>query len=853
MNQERWQIVKELFDTVLALTPPERGRFLDKSCSGNDELRREVENLLDSFEDAGSFLEQSAAADIADLIIESPENRVTGKSFGHYEIVRQIGAGGMGEVYLAQDKKLDRRVAVKILNDQFSRHESNLQRFIQEAKAASGLNHPNILVIHEIGSDGDLNYIVSEFVEGVTLREIIGATPLKLTNILDAAIQIAGALVAAHTAQIVHRDIKPENIMIRPDGFVKILDFGLAKLVRQKAVGFEESTVKQNQTAKGVIMGTVNYMSPEQAKGERIDAATDIFSFGVVLYELIAGRTPFAGNTMSETFANLINAEPPPLSRFSANAPDELQRIVGKTLRKKRNERYQTMKDLLIDLKSLQKRLEFEKFGRSEPSADSLTPKKRNENITEHHSAVQSPAVTVQKSIAVLPFANMSADAENEYFCDGLAEELLNALAKIKNLKVAARTSAFSFKNRNVEVGEIGKTLNVKTILEGSVRKSGNKLRITVQLIDAADGYQIWSKRYDGELKDIFDLQDEITLAVIDELKVQFLSGEKTAIRNRYADNVEAYQLYLKGRFHYLKLRLPEIQTGISYFQQAIELDSSYALAYVGLAQALQTLPLAAELAANEFFPQAKAAAYQAIEIDAELAEAHGVLGWLLFWFDWNWNSAESECLLALELNRESADAHEAYAHLLSNIGRDAESLAEIKRAVELDPLNLRINAFVGQFLLHAGKTDEALAQLRKTLELEPNFWLAHLYAASAYIEKEMFAEAVAEADLSKQFSGGSSHAAALGIYALAKSGKHAEAAAALAEMLQLSTVRHVPPYHFALAYQGLNNSHETFSWLEKGYEQRDPKMAFLKVEPKWHNLRHEPRFIELMKRMNFE
>lgn len=849
MNSERWQKVRGLFDAVVELSPQNRERFLDKSCGTDKELRRDVENLLASYNDAESFMEQAAVVEVAGIIIER-NNLEAGKSFGHYEIIKQIGAGGMGEVYLAKDRKLDRQVAVKILNEKFSRDESNLERFIQEAKAASALNHPNILVIHEIGESENSNYIVSEFIEGKTLRTFVEASPMELVKILDIATQIANALTAAHNAKIVHRDIKPENIMIRPDGYVKILDFGLAKLVEQKAVGFEALTIKQNETAKGLILGTVNYMSPEQAKGGQIDGRTDIFSFGVLLYEMIAGRTPFAGDSMSETFANLINSEPPPLSRFAPNMPDELQSIIAKTLRKKRDERYQTMKGLLADLKSLQKRLDFEEFA----AADGLSRKKNN--LIEPETDIQPPAAAdssdiAQKSIAVLPFANMSADAENEYFCDGLAEELLIALAKIKDLKVAARTSSFAFKNRNVAVGEIGNTLNVSKILEGSVRKIGDRVRISVQLINVADGFHLWSERYDGEVKDIFDLQDEITLAVIDKLKVEFLSEERIALRNRYDENVEAYELYLKGRYHYLKLRPDEIQKGISYFEQAIALDPNYALAYVGLAQAIQTLPLAAELPAEEFFPKAKAAALRAIELDETLAEAHGILGWLLFWFDWDWNASERECQRAIELDPKSADAHEAYAHLLSNIARHSEALAEIKIARELDPLNLRINAFEGQFLLHAGFLDEALEILLKTFELEPNFWLAHLFAASAYIEKEMFADAFAEAEKAKQFSGGSSHAAALGIYALAKSGKKPEAETALEELHRSVNARYVPPYHFALAYQGLEKPEETLTWLEKGYEQRDPKLVFLKVEPKWNNLRKEPRFIELMHRMH--
>ena len=360
MEPNRWKKIKGVFDAALEIEPAEREQFLDNSCASDPELRKDVQNLIDSFEEAGSFIEQPAAGEVASLILEPKQTLATGQRFAHYEILRHIGSGGMGEVYLAKDTKLDRQVAIKILNEQFSRDKSNLERFIREAKTASGLNHPNILVIHEIGEEDGSKYIVSEFIEGKTLRGVAEDPSMRISDLLDIATQIVGAMTAAHRANIVHRDLKPENIMIRPDGYVKILDFGLAKLVEQKVVGFEDATARQNQTAKGVILGTVNYMSPEQAKGEKVDERTDIFSFGVLFYEMIAGRTPFAGDSMSESFANLINKEPQPLSRFSTNVPDELQRISAKTLQKNKDERYQTMKDLLTDLKGLRENLAFD-------------------------------------------------------------------------------------------------------------------------------------------------------------------------------------------------------------------------------------------------------------------------------------------------------------------------------------------------------------------------------------------------------------------------------------------------------------------------------------------------------------
>ena len=893
MNSERWQEVKKLFDAVVELTPSEREKILAESCGADVDLRRDVEKLLASSDEAESFMESPAASEVASLIIE-PKNLEAGTSFGHYEIVKQIGAGGMGEVYLAKDTKLERSVAVKILNEKFAAHESNLQRFIQEAKAASALNHPNILVIHEIGESEKSNYIVSEYIEGETLRDNLKKTPPKLSEVLDIAIQIANALAAAHHAKIVHRDIKPENIMIRPDGFVKILDFGLAKLVEQKAVGFDASTVIQNQTAKGVILGTINYMSPEQAKGEKIDARTDIFSFGVVLYEMITARTPFAGDSMSETFANLINSEPTPLARFSSNTPDELQRIVAKTLRKKLDERYQTMKDLLPDLKNLRENLVFdERLEKSHSTNDKnataflqATTDDSNRQTVEisrnftgqiksrksffafglavlliavigfgyyfYNSKKSVSGATIKKSLAVLPFVNAGNDANAEYLSDGVTESIINNLSQISSLRVMSRNSAFRFKNNQTDVKNIAAQLGVETLVTGDIKQLGDKLVINVRLIDASDDSQIWGNQYVKNSVDVITAQNEIAQAVAQNLRLKLTNSEQQQLARRPTENAEAYQLYLRGRFHVFKLTPPEIQKGISYFQQAIEIDPNYALAYAGLADAYRSLAVGSEMPPTEFLPKSQTAANKAIELDDALSEAHTSLGATLFW-QWNWNEAENQFKRALELSPNEANVHIFYAHLLSNIGRHAEALAEIKRARELDPLFPFAGALEGQFLLHAGRTDEALDRLRKTFELAPNFWMPHVMASICYIEKGMYAEAIAEARKARELLPAQTVSVSFEGYALAKSGKREEAQAALDELLKLSTIRFVPPSHIALIYNGLSEIDKSLEWLEKGYEQREPKMAFLKVDAKWNNLRGEPRFIDLMRRMNFE
>jgi serine/threonine protein kinase len=483
-------------------------------------------------------------------------------TISHYRIVSKIGAGGMGEVYLAQDTKLDRRVALKILPADVAAHPDRMKRFVQEARAASSLNHPNIITIHEIGETASGHFIGTEFIDGETVRERMSRGGVELSDTLDIVVQVASALTAAHGAGIVHRDIKPENIMLRRDGIVKVLDFGLAKLVEQTPLDAEAETRMQVQTQAGLIVGTVAYMSPEQARGMEVDARTDVFSIGVVMYEMLAGQSPFAGETTSDVIAAILTTEPKPPSSFNQEIPAELDRIVYKTLAKKRDERYRNAKDLLADLRQLQRRLEFKVESEREFGVTRSTAKS-DRSATRNDEATSVSTTEPRNSIAVLPFTNLSSDPENEYFCDGLPEELLNALAKIDQLKVAARTSTFSFKGKNTPVSEIAKALNVKTIMEGSVRKSGNRVRITAQVINAADGYHLWSERYDREMQDIFDVQDEITLAVVDALKVKLFGQEQAAVLKRHTRSAEAHEFYLRGLSYFMRWT-PE------FFQKAI-------------------------------------------------------------------------------------------------------------------------------------------------------------------------------------------------------------------------------------------------------------------------------------------
>ena len=790
--------------------------------------------------------------------------------FGHYKILSQIGAGGMGEVFLAEDTRLRRKVALKVLPENIAADKERLLRFEREAHAASALNHPNILTIFEFGAEGETHFLAAEFVKGETLRDRFLRDSLTLSETLDIAVQIASALQAAHEAGIVHRDIKPENVMVRPDGLVKILDFGIAKLAEMRSADFgmrneEAETLLQSpqnnpqsaipnpqSTTPGMIIGTADYMSPEQARGKPIDARSDIFSFGIVLYEMLSGKKAFAGETTMDALGAILHKEPAPISQLMPDVPQEIERIINKTLKKDRDGRYQTAKDLLTDLKSLQRRIEFEaEFGVS-PSDGNRSEQKTQileAKITNEEKPLISGALNTN-SIAVLPFANLSNDAENEYFCDGLAEELLNALAKIDDLKVAARTSAFSFKGKNTNVSEVGNILKVKTVLEGSVRKSGNKLRITVQLINAADGYHLWSERFDREMKDIFDVQDEITLAVVDALKVKLLGTEKKAVLKRYTDNTDAYRLYLNGRFFWNKRTKESLKSAVEYFNQAVAVDPSYALAYAGLADCYVLFTYYDVAPPGEAYPKARAAAQKALEIDDTLGEVLVTLAVVKEDYEWDFAGAERDFQKAIALNPNYPTAHQWYGEFLAQMGRKDESIAELRHAQELDPLSLIINKVLGGTLLFARRYDEAIAQNKKLLEMDANFAPAHTDLGWCYTEKGMHDEAIAEFQKAVALTNGNPSQLAGLAYAFAKSGKQGEAQKILEQLKERQKNEYVDSASFAIIHVALGEKDKAFASLEKSYQEHSVGMLSLKGDPRFDDLRDDIRFQDLLRRV---
>ncbi|NOT59192.1 MAG: protein kinase [Acidobacteria bacterium] len=877
-THDHWQLVEDIFHAALERPPAERAAYVVEVCEV-PRLREDVQALLAAHEQADDFMEQP----LDDAAVDWPSTggAISPNSFAHYRMLSLLGKGGMGEVWLAEDTQLGRKVAIKLLPAEFTTQPERVRRFTQEARAASALNHPNIITIHEIGeaatAAGSAHYIVTEYVDGETLRQRMQGVsqPIELREAINLTLQIAAALSAAHEAGITHRDIKPENVMVRRDGIVKVLDFGLAKLLRDGGGGMRDESeagtstihpsalIPHPSTMPGIVMGTPRYMSPEQARGEKVDQRSDIFSLGVLLYEMVTGEAPFTGASAAEILVAILEREPP-----LSDLPAKLERIVSRCLAKQREQRYPSAQELLADLKDLAAQLSQSNLAQSELAQFERASPRQNWKARRSWLPFVWLSLLLAiggfftywfftpvadqpiESIAVLPFENESKNNEAEYLSDGMTESLINSLAQLPGLAVKARSTVFRYKGRPVEPQQAANELAVQAVVSGRVVQHGADLTLYLALVDGRNGNQLWGAQYDRKMTDLVALQYEITRDVSRKLQARLSGADERKLAKNYPANAEAYQLYLKGRYHVLKLTPAEIQKGIAAFQAALQHDPNYALAYVGLADAYRTQGLAQEMRPTEVFPPAKAAANQAIEIDDSLAEAHGILGYIIFWYDWDWAAAENQIKQALELDPNSADAHLYFAQLLSNTGRHAEALAQIKRARELDPLNLRINAFEAQFLIHAGRAGEAIDSLQKTSELDPNYWFIYQHAASAYIEKGMFAEAAVAARKGLENYPANSRLVSFLAYALAKSGRRAEARAELEALLKLSTRRYVPPYNLALIYHGLGERDQTLAWLERGIEQRDPRMTFLKVEPKWNNLRTDPRFQALLRRI---
>ena len=815
---------------------------------------------------------------------------------GHYRIVSKLGVGGMGEVYLTEDTRLRRKAALKLLSSHFTSNEDRVRRFEQEAQAVSALNHPNILTIYDVGEQDGLHFIATEFIEGETLRQHILRARLTIRKTLDIAIQIAGALAAAHEAGIIHRDVKPENIMLRPDGWVKVLDFGLAKLTERQALTSDtQAPTIAATTDPGTVMGTINYMSPEQARGMPVDARSDVFSLGVVIYEMIAGRSPFEAETPSDVMSFILHKSPPPLFRFSHETPAEMERIVAKALSKDKEERYQTIKDLLIDLKRLNQRLELEAelehsmitplstASGSGPSApfSSTASGAHNDQQTATTGSAQSVISEVKRhrkglvlllsaflvgvvaaaayfmsggktidSLAILPFLNASGDPNTEYLSDGIAESVIYNMSQLSDLRVIPRSSVVRYKGREADPEKVARELGVRAVLTGKVVQVGNDLVVSAELVDAEENRLLWGRQFNSKVSDALSLQQEISRQVADRLRPNLAGENRDRAIKRRTENTEAYQAYLKGQFWLNKRSEEGFQKAAAFFNQAVESDPGYALPYAGLADCYALLCTYSLMAPGDGFPKAKAAAMKALERDDRLAEAHTSLANILSSYDWDFQSAEREFKQSIELNPNYATAHHWYAEYLSAVGRHDAAVAEIKRAQELDPLSLIIRAVTGRTLYYAKRYDEAVEQLNKTIEMDQSFGPAYVFLCAAYQQKGMHEEAVRAAQQAAKLSPNTPVYMTILGHAYAAHGKRDEAEKIIQQLNELAKQRYIQPSYVALLYTGLGDKERAFQWLEKGFRERDDRLIFVITDPLVDSLRTDPRFVELIRRI---
>jgi serine/threonine-protein kinase len=869
MTPERLQQIEDLYHSALERDIAERMAFVNDSCDGDEELRREVESLLASHDQAGDFIETPVHLVAARLIADNQKHSMVGRAIAHYEIIELLGAGGMGEVYLARDRTLGRQVALKLLPDYFTRDEARVRRFQQEARTASGLNHPNILTIYEISQFDDQHFIATEFIDGDTLRKRLDHTSMKLGEALEIASQVAGALAAANDAGIVHRDIKPENIMIRRDGYVKVLDFGLAKLTEHQAatVDAEATTRARLKTDPGMVMGTVQYMSPEQARGLAVDARTDIWSLGVMLYEMLAGRAPFDGETPSHVIVSTLEKEPPPLARYSREVPEELERIVGKALRKNRDERYQTARDMYLDLQSLKQEREVEARLERSPPRPASSVEYIVSGIQSHERVALLVAAAIIiaiaaiayfayfakggeaiDSIAVLPLANVNGDPNTEYLSEGISDSIINNLSQLPSLKrVISLSSVLRYKGQQIDPQAVGRELNVRAVLTGRLVRQGDDLSISAELIDVHDNRRLWGGQYNRKLSDLLVLQGEISREVSEKLRLRLTVQDRKQLAKHYTDNIEAYQAYLQGRYYSQKRTDAGIKKGIEYFEQAIRIDPNYAPAYAGLARAYYAPRENFRQLSEESRQQIERALLKAIEVDSNLAEAHALLG-AIRQDQGDWPAAEKELRRAIEADPNAWGVHWYYARYLNAVGRIDEAIIEAKRMLESDPLSPIAMAGLGFVYLRARQYDQAIELLRKAVEADPEHAPFHTNLGRAYVQKGTYDAAIAEFQKAMALDPQPPGRLAAFAYAYAVAGRKAEAQQMLDELLERSKQSNVDPVNFAVIYTGLGDNNRAFEWLEKAYQDRSGP-PYLTIEPMLDRLRSDPRFAEFARR----
>jgi serine/threonine protein kinase/Tfp pilus assembly protein PilF len=801
---------------------------------------------------------------------------VIGQTLSHYRILEKLGGGGMGVVYAAEDLNLGRRVALKFLPDELNKNPQALERFRREARAASALNHPNICTIHDIEEHEGQFFLVMELLEGETLKQRIGKIPMPLDSLLEIGVQIADALDAAHKKGIVHRDIKPANIFINNRGQVKLMDFGLAKLAPEitspgTTLGsLEGVTTEEALTSPGVAMGTVAYMSPEQARGEELDARTDLFSFGAVLYEMATGRVAFPGPTAAVIFHAILERTPSVPSSINSNLPAKFDELVSKALEKDRALRYQSSAEIAADLKRLKRDTDSSRISVTHATASVVAPpspnlKLRAGILTADLLLAAGLAFVIlstggrikrtsMDSVAVLPFVNATGDPNSEYLSEGITQDLVSTLSKIPSLKVVSLASAYRYKGKTIDPPAIARELNVQAILTGRMLQHGDDLSISAEFVDAEHDRVMWSKQYQWKLADVSNLQAQITRDITQNLKMNLTGAEKSRMAERSTQNPEAYQLYLQGRFYWNRRTAGGTTKAIDYFQQAIAKDPNFALAYSGLSDSYYSLARnGALLSPKEAGAKALQSSEKAVDLDPSLAEAHASLGIVRMVFNWDFSGADREFQRVFELNPAYPYAHIWFSELLYATGRYDSSIAETRKAVALEPFTPAVRVNLGLSLMVAKQIAEAEREFRRTLDMDPNFPIAHYGYAQVLIRQERFDDGVREMEKTVQLIPESSYYRGYLGYALAKAGRTDEARKILGELTEETKTKYVSWYGIADIYSALGEQDHAFAALELAYQQGDTRMNTIRARAEAgldSFLISDPRFADMLKKV---